>query len=49
MVVMVGLTPLSNGSWWDESQLIGHFSKLAVWLRDQLPPEAAGKFQFENG
>jgi membrane protein required for colicin V production len=48
MVVMVGLTPMSNGAWWDESQLIGHFSELAVWLRDQLPPDAAGKFQFEN-
>lgn len=49
MVVIAGLTPLSNGSWWEESQLIDYFSDLAVWLRDQLPPDAAGRFQFEKG
>jgi len=45
-VLLAGLTPLPEDTWWQESQLIPHFSQLAVWLREFLPPEIADKFNY---
>jgi len=41
LVVLAGMTPLPEDSWWQESTLIPPFQSLAVWLRDNLPPEMA--------
>lgn len=46
LVILAGLTPLPNDAWWHESQLIGYFQELAIWLRSLLPPEISEKFNF---
>jgi membrane protein required for colicin V production len=46
MVLLAGLTPLPDDPWWRESQLIGYFQELAIWLRDLLPPDIAKKFDY---
>ncbi len=42
LVLLAGLTPLPNDSWWRESTLIAPFQSLALWLRDQAPAGVAG-------
>lgn len=37
IVMMAGMTPLPEDSWWKESTLIPPFQSLAVWLRDHIP------------
>ncbi len=41
-VMLAGLTPLPEDSWWKESMLIPPFQSLAVWLSDQIPSGLAG-------
>jgi len=42
LVMLAGLTPLPEDSWWKESKLIPPFQSLAVWLRDHVPSGMAG-------
>jgi len=42
VVMMAGLTPLPEDTWWKESSLIPPFQSLAVWLRDHIPSGVAG-------
>lgn len=42
MVMLAGLTPLPEDSWWKQSELIPPFQALAVWLRDHIPSGMAG-------
>ncbi len=42
VVMLAGLTPLPEDSWWKESVLIPPFQSLAVWLRDHIPSGLAG-------
>lgn len=42
VIVLAGLTPLPEESWWKESVLIPPFQALAVWLRDHIPSGMAG-------
>ncbi len=37
LVMLAGLTPLPESSWWKESQLMPHFQSLAVWLKLHMP------------
>ncbi|KAF3981030.1 MAG: CvpA family protein [Methylococcales symbiont of Hymedesmia sp. n. MRB-2018] len=37
VVMLAGLTPLPEDSWWKESDLIPPFQSLAVWLREHIP------------
>ncbi|NOR70561.1 MAG: CvpA family protein [Methylomarinum sp.] len=37
IIMLAGLTPLPEDSWWKESVLIPPFQALAVWLRDHIP------------
>lgn len=37
IIMLAGLTPLPEDSWWKESVLIPPFQTLAVWLRDHIP------------
>ncbi len=46
LVLLAGLTPLTEDPWWRESLLIPYFQELAIWLKTLLPPEVADKFQF---
>ncbi|TAK61848.1 CvpA family protein [Methylobacter sp.] len=36
VVILAGLTPLTNDSWWTESIMIPPFQSFAVWLRDHI-------------
>lgn len=42
IVMLAGLTPLPEDSWWKESVLIPPFQSLALWLRDHIPTGLAG-------
>jgi membrane protein required for colicin V production len=42
VVMLAGLTPLPEDSWWKESVLIPPFQSLAVWLREHTPSSLAG-------
>lgn len=46
MVMLAGLTPLPEDSWWKESILIPPFQSLALWLRDHVPAGMAGYLQY---
>jgi len=46
LVLLAGLTPFPNDPWWGDSQLIGYFQELAIWLKELLPPDIGEKFNF---
>lgn len=46
MVLLAGLTPVPADPWWRESQLLGHFQDLALWLRDYLPRDVAAYISY---
>lgn len=46
LVLLAGLTPMPEDSWWKQSRLIAYFQELAVWLREFLPPDIAEKFSY---
>ncbi len=46
IIMMAGLTPLPEDSWWKESILIPPFQTLAIWLRDLMPANMAGHFNY---
>lgn len=46
LVWLAGLTPLPNDPWWKESQLVGYFQDLAIWLKQLLPADIGEKFNF---
>ena len=39
LVLLAGLTPVPQDPWWQQSQFLGYFEELAMWMRDFLPPE----------
>ena len=41
LVLAAGATPMPADSWWQNSILLEHFIKLAVWVRDLLPADIA--------
>jgi membrane protein required for colicin V production len=46
IVMLAGLTPLPEDSWWKESTLIPPFQSLAIWLRDHIPSGLAGYINY---
>lgn len=48
LVLLAGLTPLPEETWWRQSELVGYFEELAFWLRDLLPPEIAERFRYTS-
>ncbi|HRD67660.1 MAG TPA: CvpA family protein [Candidatus Competibacter sp.] len=46
LVLAAGLTPLPKDPWWQQSLLLDHFQKTALWMRDFMPPELAQNFRF---
>jgi membrane protein required for colicin V production len=46
LVFLAGLTPLPNDPWWQDSQLIKYFQRLAFWLLEFLPPDIAAHFHY---
>lgn len=45
-VLLAGVTPLPEQTWWKQSQLIPPFQSLAVWLRSQIPAGLAAQVKF---
>ena len=41
LVLLAGLTPLPQDPWWQDSQMLGYFQELAMWMRSYLPNEIA--------
>ena len=48
MVLLAGLTAVPQDPWWDESQLMPHFERVALWLADFLPDDVADSVKFDN-
>ncbi len=46
LVLFAGLTPMPQEAWWQQSQLVGYFMDVALWVRDIMPPDIAVKFSF---
>lgn len=46
LVLLAGLTPLPQESWWQASAMVPYFQELAYWLRDLLPADLAEHFQY---
>ncbi len=47
LVMLAGLTPLPEDTWWKKSKLIPPFQSLAIWLRDQVPSSMAGYLNYQ--
>ena len=47
LVMLAGLTPVPESSWWQKSQLIPHFQILAVWLKTHIPEGIADYLNFQ--
>lgn len=46
IIMLAGLTPLPEDSWWKESVLIPPFQSLAIWLHDHIPSGLAGYVKY---
>ena len=46
LVLLAGLTPVPQDPWWQESQFLGYFEQLAMWMRDFLPSEIANNITY---
>jgi membrane protein required for colicin V production len=46
LVLLAGLTPLPQDPWWQDSQFIGYFEELAMWVRDYLPHDIADNITY---
>ena len=46
LVLLAGVTLLPQDPWWQDSQLLGYFEELAVWMRNFLPAEFADKINY---
>lgn len=46
IVLFAGLTPMPSESWWQESLMVDHFLKVAVWIKDFMPQDVASRFTF---
>ncbi len=46
LVLLAGLTPMPEDSWWKQSVLIPYFQDIAIWLKQFLPPDIAAKFRY---
>jgi len=46
LVLLAGLTPVPQDPWWQDSQFIGYFEELAIWMRNYLPTEIADNITY---
>lgn len=46
LIMLAGLTPLPEDSWWQESTLIKPFQTLAVWLSNNFPEDMTAYFHY---
>ncbi len=48
LILLGGLTPLPQESWWQTSYFIPRAQVLSLWLKEQLPEEYAKTFNFSD-
>ena len=48
LVLLSGLTPFPQESWWNGSKMVPYFEELAFWLRDLLPEDLAEYFRYAS-
>ena len=41
LVLVLGFTPLAKDPWWQHSQMLPTFQRVAAWVSERLPPEVA--------
>ena len=46
LVLLAGLTPVPQDPWWQDSQFIGYFEELAMWMRNYLPSDIADNITY---
>jgi membrane protein required for colicin V production len=46
LVLLAGLTPLPQDPWWQDSQFLGYFEDLAIWMRNFLPSEISNNITY---
>jgi membrane protein required for colicin V production len=46
LVLVAGATPMPQDDWWQNSLLVDHFVKMAVWLEQFLPADIANHISF---
>ncbi|NOQ94089.1 MAG: CvpA family protein [Methylophaga sp.] len=46
LVLLAGATPMPDDDWWQNSLLLEHFEKLAIWVRNFLPTDIAEYIHF---
>lgn len=46
LLLVAGLTPLPQDPWWQDSQFLGYFEDLAIWMRNFLPAEIASNVTY---
>jgi membrane protein required for colicin V production len=46
LVLAAGATPMPQDDWWQQSILIEHFQKMAIWAREYLPAGIADYIKF---
>ncbi|HIP52386.1 MAG TPA: CvpA family protein, partial [Chromatiales bacterium] len=46
LVLLAGLTPMPEDTWWKQSSMIPYFQEIALWLKQFLPPDIAAKFSY---
>ena len=48
LVLLAGLTPITQQRVWTEALLVPHFETVAVWIRSYLPDDIAESFVFSG-
>lgn len=46
LVLLAGVTPMPEDNWWQNSLLLEHFEKLAIWVKEYLPQDVAESINF---
>ena len=46
LVLLAGLTPFPQDSWWNDSQLLPYFEQIALWMKHYLPDDIAANFSY---
>jgi membrane protein required for colicin V production len=46
LILLAGMTPMPQDSWWQNSKLLGYFQGLALWARSFMPSDITGYIRF---
>lgn len=44
LVLLAGLTPMPNETWWQDSATVEYFVNIAIWIKEILPQDVADRF-----